>query len=151
MTAIMTDQDAFLWKVKEGGYNLGVNVEGALFDFVLDTVRVALGKEGFGVQTEMDLKRTFREKLDRELPRYIILGACSPSLAYAALTADPGIGALLPCNVMVVQEESGVFVGAIDPVRLFSVVGRKEVEPIAQQVRERLVRVLESVRQAALS
>lgn len=138
------------WKMTEAPYTMGVHVQGVPFDAMVDRVRVALAKEGFGVQTEMDIKRTFQEKLQENVGRYLILGACNPVLAREALVADPGIGALLPCNVMVVQEQEGVFVGSIDPVAQFLVVGRKDVGALAESVRTRLERVLSAIQDSEM-
>jgi uncharacterized protein (DUF302 family) len=134
------------WKLGTPSYALTSRLPGADFDQVVESVRAALAEQGFGVLTEIDLCATLKKKLDADVPRYLILGACMPTLAFAALQAEPGVGALLPCNVMVVQEPEAVAVSAIDPEALFGVVGRAEVAPIAADVKARLQRALDGVR-----
>lgn len=105
----------------------------------LPRVRAALATQGFGVLTEIDLQATLQAKLGVKERDFVILGACNPPLAQAALSAEPGVGLLLPCNVVVsADDDGGVDVSTIDPIALFALVGRPEVEPLAQQVRARL-------------
>ncbi len=110
-------------------------------------VREELGKEGFGVLTEIDVRETLKKKLDVDFRPYRILGACNPSLAHQALSAERNIGLLLPCNVIVhADEEAGTTeVAVIDPVVQLSVADREELAPIADEVRARLARVLEAL------
>ena len=116
------------------------------FGDVVSATREALAGEGFGVLTEIDVKATLKKKLDADFRDYLILGACNPPLAHQALTHEPGIGVLLPCNVVVASDLDGaVAVSAIDPIKMFSVIGRAELEPIAKDVRQKLARVLEAV------
>ncbi|MFZ5476810.1 MAG: DUF302 domain-containing protein [Myxococcota bacterium] len=108
--------------------------------------RAALAREGFGVLTEIDVRATMKAKLGAEERDYVILGACNPPLAHRALSGEPGVGLLLPCNVVVSADDAGgSVVAAVDPVALFSVVQRPELEAVAVEVRERLARVLEAV------
>ena len=124
-------------------YALTTTLEGIDFDGAVAKVRAALAGEGFGVLTEIDIQATLAKKLDATTRPYLILGACNPPLAHQALQAEPGIGVLLPCNVVVtVNDDGAVVVGAVDPVAMFGVVGRDDVEPIAVDVRDRLNRVL---------
>lgn len=105
--------------------------------------REALLAEGFGVLTEIDVKATFKKKLDVDFRPYKILGACSPPLAYDALTAAPDIGLLLPCNVTVAQTDDGkVEVALIDPVVMLGVAQNPDVAPIAAEVQARMKRAL---------
>ena len=107
-------------------------------------VREELQKEGFGVLTEIDVQATLKKKLDVDFRPYRILGACNPSLAHQALSAETDIGLLLPCNVVVYagenQDESVVAV--LDPEVQLSVTGRDEIRPLAREVRTRMERVL---------
>lgn len=106
--------------------------------------REALASEGFGVLTEIDVRATLKQKIGVDERDYVILGACNPPLAHRALSAEPGIGLLLPCNVVVAADPDGrVVVSAVDPVALFEVVRRPEVEPLAREVGDRLRRALE--------
>jgi len=103
----------------------------------------ALKTEGFGVLTEIDVRAKLKEKLGVEIAPYIILGACNPPLAHRALGAEPEIGLLLPCNVIVYVDTAGqTTVSAIDPEAQFTVVGRDELAPLAREVGERLRRAL---------
>lgn len=116
------------------------------FDDALALTTAALKEEGFGVLTEIDVKETLKQKLGVEFPRYRILGACNPVLAHQALSFDPGIGLLLPCNVVVAERtQGGTTVSAIAPQAMFSVVGNPEVAPIAEEVEAKLRRALDSL------
>lgn len=110
-------------------------------------VRAELEEEGFGVLTEIDVKATFKEKLDVDFKPYRILGACNPALAHQALTAEEDIGLLLPCNLVVYEgeSESTSVVAVLDPVIQLSVTGREDIEPLAREVADRLRRVLERI------
>ncbi len=110
-------------------------------------LREALGNEGFGVLTEIDVQKTLKTKLDVDMPPYRILGACAPPLAHKALTAERDIGLLLPCNVVVYEgEEPGHSVVAVlDPVIQLGVTGREDIRPLADEVQGRMRRVLESL------
>jgi uncharacterized protein (DUF302 family) len=131
----------------EPGYGLTRKLPGLGFADAVAAAKEALGKEGFGVLTEIDVKATLKKKLDVDYRNYVILGACNPPLAHRALSAEPGIGLLLPCNVVVTEEDDGsAVVSAIDPVKQFEVVGRPDVEPLAREVADKLKRVLASIR-----
>ena len=117
------------------------------FDTALQKVTDALKAEGFGVLTEIDVKATLKKKLDVDFRPYKILGACNPSLAYRALSAAPEIGLLLPCNVTVAQVDDGIEVGIIDPLGMMGFVGKSELEPIADEARQRLERVAKALQE----
>ncbi len=110
-------------------------------------LREALQEEGFGVLTEIDVRATLKKKLDVDFPPYEILGACNPPLAHQALQAEPDIGLLLPCNVVVRALEGGdrTIVEALDPVVQLEVAATPTLRVLAQQVRERIERVLDRV------
>jgi len=106
-------------------------------------VREELAKEGFGVLTEIDVKKKFAEKLQKEFRSYIILGACNPHMAYEALGLEVNLGTLLPCNVVVYSRDDGKTVVMImDPVAALSVIDNPEMVKIAQLVAEKMQRVL---------
>ena len=112
------------------------------FDEAVERVTEALKTEGFGVLTEIDVKATLKKKLDVDRNPYKILGACNPLLANQALNADPDIGLLLPCNVVVRQEEDGaVTVAFMDPNAVLALVDKSGVEQLAGQVRAKLEKV----------
>jgi uncharacterized protein (DUF302 family) len=115
------------------------------FDASIARVRDALKTEGFGVLTEIDMQAAFREKLQKDFRPYVILGACNPPLAYAALTADPSVGLLLPCNVTVEAGDGGTSIVRLsDPHLLLGAGALAEnatVRKVADDARERLVRV----------
>ncbi len=116
------------------------------FDAALRKVTEELAKEGFGVLTEIDVQATLKKKLGHDMPPYRILGACNPPLAHRALTAEPSIGLLLPCNVVVRQDEAGkVQVEFMDPDAVLNLVDRPEVVPLAAEVKSRLQRVLAAI------
>jgi uncharacterized protein (DUF302 family) len=112
------------------------------YDDVLAKVPEVLKAEGFGVLTRIDVKATLKEKIGVDFRRYTILGACNPKFAHQALTAEIGIGAMLPCPVAVWEEDDGrVTVNAVDPIQTIAS-ANPALRPIAEQVRERLARAL---------
>lgn len=123
------------------GYTFSVRLS-VPFDEAEREVRAALQQEGFGILTEADIQTAFREKLDRPFRPYKILGACNPALAYEALSSELEIGALLPCNVILYEDDGQVVVSAMDPEAVLSLVSSPEVKEIADDVRGRLERVL---------
>lgn len=115
------------------------------FDDAVDRVREELKAEGFGVLCEIDVQATLKAKLDVDSERYLILGACNPALAHRALQAEPDIGVLLPCNVVVYEREGETRVSAVDAERMLSIVGRDDLAPVAAEVRARLAAVVERI------
>ena len=122
------------------------------FGFTVDTsltydeadrrVRELLKQEAFGVLTEIDVRSTLQAKLGVDFPRYEILGACNPPLAHRALTADPSVGLLLPCNVVVSERpDGGAWVAFLDPVAMLGIARNPALEPVAREAAERLRRV----------
>ena len=126
-------------------YVFGKTVEMS-FDQASARATEALAREGFGVLTEIDVAATLKKKLGKEIPPYKIFGACNPQFAHRAIEAEPQIGALLPCNVVVRVDPAGkTVVEIMDPRAVLQLVDRPEIASIAAQVRERLERVLASI------
>lgn len=116
------------------------------FDTAVERVTQELQKEGFGVLTDIDVAATLKKKLNQEMPPYRILGACNPPLVHRALAAEPSIGLLLPCNVVVRQDESGaVYVEIMDPNAVLDLVDKPAIAELAREVRQKLERVLRAV------
>jgi uncharacterized protein (DUF302 family) len=117
------------------------------FDEALARVTAALKAEGFGVLTEIDVQATMKAKLGVDRAPMVILGACNPTLANAALEADPSVGALLPCNVVLREDRTGTIVEVVDPLAMLGVVERAGVEVVAKEARAQLERVVASLEQ----
>lgn len=105
------------------------------FDSALERVKEAFAAEGFGTLTEIDLQATLKTKIDMDMPRHVIVGACNPHLAGRALEALPQIGVLLPCNVCVRETDQGVLVEAMDPGLMASISGAEAIAPVAAEAR----------------
>ena len=113
------------------------------FSEAVERVRAELKEEGFGVLCEIDVQSTLRAKLGAETEPYLILGACNPPLAHQALSTEPELGTLLPCNVAVYERDGRTHISAIDAERMLSIVGNDGLSPIAAQVRDKLARVVD--------
>lgn len=115
------------------------------FAEAVERVRVELQADGFGVLCEIDVRATMKAKLGVDSEPYTILGACNPPLAHRALQAEPELGVLLPCNVVVYVRDGTTHVSAIDAERMLSIVGNDGLGPVAAEVRARLAAVVERV------
>ena len=123
------------------GYTFAIRVGGSVAE-VRPRVEAALKAEGFGVITEIDVQATMRAKLGIQRAPYLILGACNPTLANRAITADPSIGALLPCNVVLREEDDGTIVEALNPMAALGIVEGDAVRAVAEEATARLERAL---------
>ena len=123
-------------------YTLSTTTELPFADAVA-RVREELATEGFGVLCEIDVQATLRQKLGADREPYVILGACNPQLAHAALEAEPELGVLLPCNVVVYQRHEQTHIAAVDAEQMLSIVGNDELTATATEVRRRLATVVE--------
>jgi len=116
------------------------------FDGAIEKLKTELKEEGFGVLTEIDVKKTIREKLDKDFNRYQILGACNPNFAFKALQKETEIGLLLPCNVIVYENDAGeTIVAAVDASKALGIVDNDQLKPIAEEVSTRLERVVSKI------
>ncbi len=126
-------------------YGFSKSVKSA-FEDTVPRVKEALFSEGFGVLTEIDVKSTLYKKLDVAFRKYVILGACNPPLAYKALSEELEIGLLLPCNIIVYENDDGSStVSIIDAEKMLSVAGRDDMKALASEVNGKLKRVLENI------
>jgi uncharacterized protein (DUF302 family) len=115
------------------------------YEETITKVKEALKTEGFGVLTEIDVKKTVKEKLNRDFRNYVILGACNPPLAHQVLEAEPEVGVFLPCNVLVYEEGSKTVVSAMDPEAAMNLVKNEKVGEVAKQVRRKMEKVLNAL------
>ena len=115
------------------------------FDEVLATVKAEFAAVGFGTLTEIDLQKTLSDKIGKQIDRYVIVGACNPDLAAAALDAEPLIGVLLPCNVIVREVDGQVAVDSMDPGLMATMTGEPSVEPVANAARELINQALQRI------
>lgn len=129
------------------GFNVTLKMT---FDEAVSTVLDALKQEGFGVLSDLDIQAAMKEKLGADMRRYRILGACNPPLALKALTADPDIGLLLPCNVVVREDtDGGIIVGLVDPQAMMQVASNAQVQEVADDASARLRRVRDALSKKA--
>jgi uncharacterized protein (DUF302 family) len=129
-------------KTIEYGY---VREVGLRFEEAVTKIEAALKTEGFGVLSQIDIQAKLKEKLGVEFPRYVILGACNPAIAYQALQEEINLGLLLPCNAVVYEQSGRIHVGVVDAAKMLSVVGNPAMEGMAQQVNEKLRRAVDHV------
>ena len=130
-------------KVKRYAFNTVLDIS---YEDAISKVKNALKKEGFGVLTEIDVKETLKKKLGIEFRKYVIMGACNPPYAHRSLEADMDVGLLLPCNVIVYEtNDRKAYVEAINPVSALEVIQSQELKSIAEEVSEKLKKVVENV------
>jgi uncharacterized protein (DUF302 family) len=132
---------------RQTNYGFGTKTRLSYRD-ALDQIKAHLKDQGFGVLTEIDVQQTMKEKRGVDFPPYAILGACNPPLAEQALRAEPSIGLLLPCNVVVREEADGVVVEAMDPETALGIVGNPALQPIALEAKTRLQAAIEQLPKA---
>lgn len=126
-------------------YGYTAHLRGVSFADARTRATEALKAQGFGILTEIDVAATLKAKLDRDFRPYVILGACNPQLAHQALSADLGIGLLLPCNVCIWEEDGGSVVSIARPTTMFQVVDREDVRPVAESADQRLRAALDAL------
>lgn len=127
-------------------YTIDRAFTGIGFDEVVERTRTALGGQGFGVLTEIDVKATLKKKIDADVPPYLILGACNPKMAHQAMQIEPRVGAMLPCNVIVRQTgDDSVEVSAIDPLASMEAIDNAQLKAVAGQVRGMLETVVSDI------
>ncbi|WP_377644648.1 DUF302 domain-containing protein [Oryzobacter terrae] len=131
-------------------YALSTTVAGSVENTATKT-RAALAEQGFGILTGIDLAATLREKIGADIPPHLILGACRPPLAHAAVTAEPSIGLLLPCNVVIRAEGDHTVVEAMDPATMVTLTGNPALAPVADDARTRLLAALTALGGTPLS
>ena len=117
----------------------------ATYENTVEKTRQELQKEGFGILTEIDVKATLKNKLNVDSEKYIILGACNPPFAFQALQAEKDVGLLLPCNVIVYEQNGSTYVSAILPTVSMSMVDNEKLRDIAKQVEDKLKKVIDSI------
>jgi uncharacterized protein (DUF302 family) len=115
------------------------------FEQAIEKVTEELKKEGFGVLTTIDVKETLKKKIDVDFKKYTILGACNPKLAHGALQVEEELGLLLPCNVIVYEKNDKSVVSIFDPIVMTAVVDNPDMKPVAEEVKNKLQRVLEAI------
>lgn len=119
-------------------YHISATASGTI-DEVVDRVTTSLRDQGFGVLMDLNIQKTLKDKIGAEIPAYRVLGACNPTFAYQAISAEAHIGTMLPCNVLLRETDDGaVEISAVDPVASMQAVGNAELSSIAASVRERL-------------
>lgn len=128
--------------MKANQFSMYREMPGMNYGDAVERVTAALQEEGFGILTEIDVKATLKKKIDADFRPYVILGACNPHLAHRALMAEPEIGVMLPCNVVVAETEAGSEVLIARPQAMMELSESEAVRPIADEAEEKLTRVL---------
>ncbi len=131
-------------ELREEGLCLKARFDGPVQQ-VISRVRDAFSAEGFGVLTEIDVRETLKKKLGVDFRHYVILGMCNPAIAHGALSVTSDVGALLPCNVCVYDEDGGVVVSALDPEKALEALDTPELAPFAQEAAARIRRAMASL------
>jgi uncharacterized protein (DUF302 family) len=127
-------------------YYFSTTLKNVTFEAAKEKVTESLKKEGFGILTNIDVKKTLKKKLDVDFRPYEILGACNPHFAYKALSAEDKIGIMLPCNVIIEENKDGIIVvSAVDPIASMGAVENNSLEEIAKEVQQKLKRVINSL------
>lgn len=116
------------------------------YEAALEKVKIELKEEGFGVLSEIDMKKTFKDKIGKDFNKYIILGACNPEFAYEGLNMEEDLGILLPCNVVVANTDSGeTTVAAVNPVKVLTLSYNEDIKELALEIKTRLERVIDNM------
>ena len=131
--------------MSEPSYGMSVTLEGVEIDEAQERVTAALAEQGFGVLTEIDVKATLKKKLDEDFRPYRILGACNPKLAHRALQTDGHVGLLLPCNVVVQEEDGDTVVSIIAPQAMFQVMEGDDIQGVVEEADQRLRKVVDAL------
>jgi uncharacterized protein (DUF302 family) len=127
-------------------YTFDKRLTGMTFEAAVARTKQVLGDNGFGVLTEIDVQKTMKAKLDADMPGYVILGACNPKMAFEALKLEPRVGAMLPCNVIVREQENGVVeVSAIDPVASMQAIDNEQLHAVAGKVQAMLADAVKAI------
>jgi len=126
-------------------YTINRTIHDASLDDVERRVRSALADAGFGVLTEIDVKATMKKKIGKDMPGYLILGACNPDMAWQAIGLEPRVGAMLPCNVILREIPSGVEISAVDPQASMAGIDNDQLQHVAGQVRDMLRGVVQAI------
>lgn len=127
-------------------YTFDKQLTGTTFEAAVTRTKQVLGDNGFGVLTEIDVQKTMKTKLDVDMPGYVALGACNPKMALEALNLEPRVGAMLPCNVIVREQENGVVeVSAIDPVASMQAIDNDQLHAVAGKVQTMLSGVVDAI------
>lgn len=126
-------------------YTINRTFDGAAMHDIEARTRSALADAGFGVLTEIDVKATMKKKINKDMPEYRILGACNPDMAWQAIGLEPKVGAMLPCNVILRQTDTGVEVSAIDPLASMMAIDNDDLKRVAGEVRDLLRGMMQAI------